>query len=343
MCTNIQEENRRKALERLQNRHSGPTPEATASKPSAQHRVIEPLPRVELTGEQRQRIAANRAKALQIQQERHKNSRDGSKNDGAVAVVTEKDRKRLKYEPPSLQKKDYIEYDFSTMKDTRGGFLDEQDKNGLKGIEEEPQSLQDWKEKQKKETFVKDLAPPLDLASAPRCYDCGLLELDANLHTNFGVRVCRKCMREKPEKYSLLTKTECREDYLLTEPELQDTSLLRRIEKPNPHGFSRMQLFLRLHVEEFAWKKWGSAEGLDAEWERREKARLDRRDKRYQAKMKEMRKKTRAEEYTRKMRNGHGLGERHVHTWLAPLATKASAVVRRRCTDCGIETEEVMI
>ncbi|GEQ72838.1 hypothetical protein JCM33374_g6526 [Metschnikowia sp. JCM 33374] len=234
----------------------------------------------------------------EIQREKQKSFRDATAKSGPVAVVTEQDRKRLRpeYNAPSIQKKDYIEYDFSTMKDSRGGFLDETDKNGLKGPEEEPQSLQEWKEKQKQELLVKDLAPPLDLENAPRCVECESLDLDANLHTNFGVLVCRRCMKEKPEKYALLTKTECREDYLLTEPELKDTGLLRRIEKPNPHGFSRMQLFLRLQVEEFAWKKWGSAEGLDAEWERREGARLDRREKRYQAKMKEMRKKTRAEE-----------------------------------------------
>ena len=71
--------------------------------------------------------------------------------------------------------------------------------------------------------------------------------------TNFNVRACRKCIKALPEKYSLLTKTECKEDYLLTEPELQDTTLLPRIET-QPHGYSRMQLFVRFQVEEFAWK-----------------------------------------------------------------------------------------
>lgn len=361
------EENRKKALERLQQRKSGALGAAVAAQSrnsgtepaktpvvaperntpqNQEYKLIPELPRVELTREQKDKMARNRERALQIQKERQKSLRDASVNTGPVAVVTEQDRKRYKpeYQPPSIQKKDYIEYDFSTMKDSRGGFLDMADTNGLKGPEEEPQSLQEWKEKQKQELLVKELAPPLDLSAAPRCFECESLEIDANLHTNFGVRVCRRCMKEKPEKYALLTKTECREDYLLTEPELKDTLLLRRIEKPNPHGFLRMQLFLRLQIEEYAWKKWGSAEGLDAEWERREKARLDRRDKRYQAKMKEMRKKTRAEEYTRKLRNGQGLDDRHVHDWLAPLVdTGNDRLVRRRCIDCGIETEEVII
>lgn len=305
-------------------------------------RAIPELPRVHLTPEQRERIERNRARALELQQERRRNHRDATEA-GTVAVVTEKDRKRHR-ELPSIQKKDYIEYDFSTMKDSRGGFLDDENKHGLKGAEEEPQSLQEWKEKQKQEHIVKDLAPPLDLANAPRCFECDSLEVDSNLYTNFGARVCRRCAREKPDKYALLTKTECREDYLLTEPELKDTSILRRIEKPNPHGFLRMQLFLRYQVEEFAWKKWGSAEGLDHEWEKRERVRLERKDKRYRDKLKEMRKKTRAEEYTRKLRNGQSLGERHVHEWSAPLAIGGDErLVKRRCIDCGIETEEVII
>lgn len=290
----------------------------------------------------------NRERALQIQKERQQNFRDASEKREPVAVVSEADRKRLKMEEkfsrPSIQKKDYIEYDFSTMKDSRGGFLDETEKFGLRGPEEESQTLQEWKEKQRQEHMVKDLAPPMDLANAPRCFECESLEIDPNLFSNFGVRVCRRCMKEKPEKYSLLTKTECREDYLLTDPELKDTEILRRIEKPNPHGFSRMQLFLRMQVEEFAWKKWGSAEGLDQEWERREKARLDRREKKYQAKMRDMRKKTRAEEYTRKLRNGQALDDRHVHEWSAPLVVgEDERMVRRRCIDCGIETEEIII
>lgn len=304
-------------------------------------RAIPQLPRVELTPEQRERIKRNREEA---QRRGERNYRDASEHDSTIAPVTDRDRKKFKMEQsrPSIQKKDYIEYDFSTMKDSRGGFLDEKDNFGLKGVEEEPQSLQEWKERQKQEHLVKDLAPPLDLANAPKCFECNSLEIDPNMFTNFKVRVCRRCIKENQDKYSLLTKTECREDYLLTDPELKDTSILHRIEKPNPHGFLRMQLFLRFQVEEFAWKKWGSPEGLDAEWERRERVRLERRDKRYQDKMKEMRKKTRAEEYTRKLREGKALGERHVHLWAAPVSI-GEKMVKRRCVDCGIETEEILI
>lgn len=365
----FQEENRRKALERLKLRRGGnESPSTTKSSngnatttsndslistrnmplrapdhglmlPQAE-RVIPQLPRVELTQEQRDRIARNREEAIKRSE---RNRRDASHHDTTVAPVIDRDRKRFKMDQrPSIQKKDYIEYDFSTMKDSRGGFLDDKDKFGLQGQEEEPQSLQEWKERQKQEHIVKDLAPPLDLENAPKCYECNSLEIDPNMFTNFKVRVCRRCIKENQDKYSLLTKTECREDYLLTEPELRDSSILHRIEKPNPHGFLRMQLFLRFQVEEFAWKKWGSPEGLDKEWERREQMRLERREKRYQDKLKEMRKKTRAEEYTRKLRDGKSLGERHVHQWSAGISI-GEKLVKRRCIECGLETEEVII
>lgn len=366
--TNHKEENRRKALERLNLRRNANPPRSTQSASTGlsatgesrtnQNRTgvqntknasvsqdlapsIPQLPRVELTPEQRARIQKNREEALRRSE---RTRRDASHIDSTAAPVSEADRKRFKMDQnrPSIQRKDYIEYDFSTMKDSRGGFLEDKDKFGLQGHEEEPQSLQDWKEKQKQEHLVKDLPPPVDLEHAPRCFECNSLEVDPNMYTNFKVRVCRRCIKENQDKYSLLTKTECREDYLLTEPELKDTSILHRIEKPNPHGFLRMQLFLRFQVEGFAWKKWGSAEGLDKEWERRERVRLERKDKKYREKLKEMRKKTRAEEYTRKLRDGKSLGERHVHLWSAPLSI-GERMVKRRCTDCGIETEEVII
>lgn len=310
-------------------------------------------PRIELTPEQRRRIDENRKRALEIQKEKHKNNREATKtyldpvpvsnnvrlNKEKIAKPTEGGIKA------SIKKADYIEYDFATMKDTRGGFISLEDAPNPLSANTDSKTLEEWKERQKQQHVVRELAPPLDISQAPKCYECSSLEIDPNLYLNFNqVRVCRPCQKKMPEKYSLLTKTECREDYLLTDPELKDTSLLPRIEKPNPHGFSRMQLFLRFQVEEFAWKKWGSSEGLDKEWERREAMRIQRRDKKYNEKITEMRKKTRAEEYTRKLRNGEALGERHVHDWSAPLAVPGDLhTVKRRCIDCGLETEEILM
>ena len=300
------------------------------------------------------RIRDQKEKGTQQQEQRNNNNNNNGGGGESTATAVDMDNIRLnknkqdfifdtagktnKYQPPPIKKKDYIEYDFATMQDSRGGFIhDEQRK-----LHDE-ETLQEWKEKQKELERIKNAPPPVDLETAPRCFECNSMDIDLNLYTNFRkVRACRACVRKMPEKYSLLVKTECKEDYLLTEPELQDISLLPRIEKPNPHGYSKMQLFLRFQVEEFAWKKWGSPEGLDLEWEKRELNKLKRKEKKYQDALREMRKKTRAEEYTRKLRDGKALDERHAHDWSAPL-TIGKNLVKKRCIDCGVEVEEVII
>lgn len=59
----------------------------------------------------------------------------------------------------------------------------------------------------------------LDPSANPKCRHCGSMDVDNQLRTFFGVFVCAKDKAERPDEYSLLTKTECKEDYLLTECE----------------------------------------------------------------------------------------------------------------------------
>jgi DNA-repair protein complementing XP-A cells len=56
-----------------------------------------------------------------------------------------------------------------------------------------------------------------DRSKNAQCRECGTIELDFLIHKVFGVPVCNKCKQDHPDKYSLLTKTECKEDYLLTD------------------------------------------------------------------------------------------------------------------------------
>ena len=56
-----------------------------------------------------------------------------------------------------------------------------------------------------------------DKSKNAQCRECGTIELDFLTLKVFGMPVCQKCKNEHPEKYSLLTKTECKEDYLLTD------------------------------------------------------------------------------------------------------------------------------
>ena len=101
-----------------------------------------------------------------------------------------------------------------------------------------------------------------------------------------------------------MTKTECKEDYLLTDPELKDEELLPHLLRPNPHAstYSNMMLFLRFQVrstgaritglvscqvEKVAWDKWGGEEGLDKEWERREQFKKRKREAKFEQGLRE--------------------------------------------------------
>ena len=62
-----------------------------------------------------------------------------------------------------------------------------------------------------------------------------------------------------------------------------------------------MMLFLRYQVEEYAFGegKWGSAEALDAEFERREAERKKRKEAKFKEKLLDLKKRTRTDAYRR--------------------------------------------
>ncbi|BEI81491.1 hypothetical protein CcaverHIS002_0206510 [Cutaneotrichosporon cavernicola] len=237
---------------------------------------------------------------------------------------------------PGLGK--YFEYDLSKLHNSRGGFLTEDDLEGdrIRSVVE----LARQKEREKQ--MMREGEEPAILPdSSPRCDECRSLEIDNQLLKVFDVRVCKNCKEKYPDKYSLLTKTECKEDYLLTDPELRDTDLLPHLLKANPHAasYSNMMLFLRMQVEEVAWKKWGGEKGLDAEWARREDQKKRKREAKFEAGLRDLRKRTRNNQYQRRVE------AQHLHEF-----EDAEEVTDRhgdthtiqRCT-CGAEQEvEVM-
>ena len=165
--------------------------------------------------------------------------------------------------------------------------------------------------------------------------------------------MCHSCKEKYPDKYSLLTKTEAREDYLLTDPELKDAELLPHLERPNPHKstWNNMMLYLRCQVEEYAFtKKWGSAEQLDAAFEKREEEKKRRKQEKFKSKLQELKKRTRVEAYRRNRAGGGGGGKnfgddigkggKHEHTWGRPVENEDGASVKT-CVECGMEVEEL--
>jgi len=130
--------------------------------------------------------------------------------------------------------KKYVDHDFSKMTDTKGGFLSVEDDPFNKALHAPEKdggkpahmTLKEWERHQ----LLKGLRnrkegpfePGLSVFGADgkgnkKCRECGTLEIDWQWEEVFGCCVCSGCKEKFPEKYSLLTKTEAKDDYLLTD------------------------------------------------------------------------------------------------------------------------------
>ncbi|KAJ3510310.1 hypothetical protein NLJ89_g4754 [Agrocybe chaxingu] len=175
------------------------------------------------------------------------------------------------------------------MVNSKGGFL----------VDEGNKADEDLRRKEKEREHQRnvhnlDMPMFLDPALNPKCRECQSMDIDPTFLKVFKCSVCKTCQNAKPEKYSLLTKTECKTDYLLTDPELRDEEVMPHLLKANPHKstYANMMLFLRFQVEEFAWKKWGSPEALDVEYERRTEEKKKNKNKKFEQSLKDLRKRT---------------------------------------------------
>ena len=279
--------------------------------------------------------------------------------------------KNAQYRPlddiqPARNFSKYVEYDFSKMTDTKGGFLTAEDDPHNKalraeGTEEKPahMTLQEWERHQLLKSLREQKAGPYEPGIGAHkdqkeklCRECESLEIDWKWLDVFGCAICNSCKEKLPEKYSLLTKTEAKEDYMLTDPELRDEELLPHLERPNPHKstWNNMMLFLRYQVEEYAFNvKWGSSEKLDEAYEKREDDKKRRRQDKFKSKLQELKKRTRVEAYRRSRQAGGGGGDfgddvskggKHTHVWGRPV-DNADGIGVKSCVECGMEVEEL--
>lgn len=251
------------------------------------------------------------------------------------------------------------------MTDTKGGFLTVEDDPHNKALyardaEEKPahMTLKEWERHQLLKSLREQKAGPFEPGIAAlreadkKCRECDNIEVDWKWLEIFKCAVCNSCKDKFPEKYSLLTKTEAREDYLLTDPELKDEELLPHLERPNPHKstWNNMMLFLRYQVEEYAFnKKWGSAEKLDEAFVKREEDKKKRKQDKFKSKLLELKKRTRVEAYRRNRQAGGGGGNfgddignggKHQHVWGRAVENEDGIGVKT-CVDCGMEVEEL--
>jgi DNA-repair protein complementing XP-A cells len=112
-----------------------------------------------------------------------------------------------------------------------------------------------------------------------------------------------------------------------------------------------MMLFLRYQVEEYAFnEKWGSAEALDAEFERRETDKKRRKEAKFKEKLLDLKRKTRTDAFRRQAgaagksgpsKFGDAIGGgRHVHEWGRTVENEEGMTIKT-CVNCGMEVEEL--
>ncbi|KAJ1922289.1 DNA repair protein rad14 [Mycoemilia scoparia] len=278
----------------------------------------------ELTPAQLRRIEENRQRALA------RRKRQESEGTNSVqAPIVEKKAKR------SRLSSGYYEYNLTTMKDSKGGFM-VNESSDIAAVAAAASMLSARGIKQQE--IPENLPHYINPDDNPKCRECKSIDVDARYLNIYGISVCSKCKEEYPEKYSLLTKTEVKEDYLLTDSELMDHKVLPCWEKPNPHKttWNNMLLFLREQVEAFAINKWGSLEALDNEFERREAEKKIRKEKRFKKSLLELRRRTRLEELEKKSALKKANGTIHEHDFVD--ANSSIEPDLKKCRTCGIET-----
>ncbi|KAI7825506.1 hypothetical protein BX661DRAFT_199333 [Kickxella alabastrina] len=200
----------------------------------------------------------------------------------------------------------FYEYNLSTMRDTRGGFLEEERSDNVP-------------EKKRKVLEIDDIPYDPDPDECQMCVECGSLDLDVTYLKVFKVMVCKPCVDKISDRYSLLTKTEAKD-------------LFPVWEKANPHKstWNNMLLYLRQHLESFAIKKWGSMEELDKEFERRIDEKRARKEKKYKHRWQEF-EKTRSKKLNLEME--------HEHTFESTGNCDEDGSEEQKCTACGLVVE----
>ncbi|KAJ1857474.1 DNA repair protein rad14 [Coemansia sp. RSA 1822] len=281
----------------------------------------------ELTAEQLARIDANRKQAKErlraaeaISESAVAGVDKGLATQGAANSHRNETGGRLR---ASKMTRGYYEYNLSTMRDTKAGFIEEEKA-------ESP-------EKKRRVLDLDTIA--LELSAQDSCVECGSIDLDVTYAKVFRTQVCKACIEKIPDKYSLLTKTEAKEDYLLTDGELRDRDLFPVWEKANPHKstWNNMLLYLRRDLEQFAVKKWGGLDGLDREFDRRDDEKRTRKEKKYRRSVADLRRRTRADEWEKQRRERLRLENEHEHEFEA-----TGDGDEQKCSSCGliIEVEE---
>ena len=139
------------------------------------------------------------------------------------------------------------------------------------------------------------------------CDDCEELFSNSFLLSNFDEKICDNC-HDPRGNHALITKTEAKQEYLLTDVDLEKREpALRYILKRNPRKYARsyMHLYLKLQVQERALEVHGSEESLEENRTVRGEKRESRKRKMFQKQIKTLRMEARSSFYKKKLTTNH--------------------------------------
>lgn len=128
----------------------------------------------------------------------------------------------------------------------------------------------------------------IPLCKKDACKFCNSVPIDLEIQKCFNIPVCYTCNREK---LKFITKTTCRQDYLLSDEELKQFKYLTR---PNPHkgSWNEMQLYLEDEIKNFSIQKHGSNDEITKKKAEKREKRKSQKLQKIKDNVKELKKKT---------------------------------------------------
>ncbi|KAJ8339788.1 hypothetical protein SKAU_G00344210 [Synaphobranchus kaupii] len=163
------------------------------------------------------------------------------------------------------------------------------------------------------------------------CDDCNKPFMDSYLSNSFDLSVCDKC-RDNEEKHKLISRTEAKREFLLKDCDLDKREpMLKFVLRKNPHNprWGDMKLYLRVQVVRRSMEVWGSEEALEEAKESREDNREIQKQKRFNKKVKELRRAVRSSVWRKDT-------SAHQHDYgPEELVDEEEDTYRKVCSTCG--------
>ncbi|XP_045030974.1 DNA repair protein complementing XP-A cells homolog [Daphnia magna] len=208
----------------------------------------------------------------------------------------------------------------SRLIDSGGGFLINE-----KELEEE----------QQREIVITEDPAPIILPDRPHCDECEQPLHDSLLYRSFSHPVCDPCKDANDDKYSLITRTDARQEYLLKDCDLDlREPILRYILRKNPlnPNWGDMKLYLRLQIEKRALELWETLEKIEEEKELRETKREKTKIKKFNQQVKNLRMAVRSSVYKKQTAG-------HQHVFGEEKFDAERDLYYRKCSTCSFQQE----